>query len=241
MVRAGSVVNPGSDAAVIRLKADSLPPAKLSPSQVVPSPSALPLPSWEKFVAFTVDAEYRKGESFQDLPLVDAGSVATVYPPDQHVMFVAMSYAKMNRVRAAKYDQMKSAGYRLVSYVSSRCSYLSDNRPGENCFILEDNTIQPFTQIGNDVILWSGNHIGHHALIGENCFITSQVVISGAVKVGNNTFIGVNATIRDHVAIGAGCVIGAGSLVLKDIPDDTVCAAAATEPAAVPASRLRKI
>ena len=100
-------------------------------------------------------------------------------------MFVAMSYAKMNAVRAEKYASMKAAGYRLVSYVSSRCSYLSQTPPGDNCFILEDNTIQPFVTIGNNVTLWSGNHIGHDATIEDHCFITSHVVVSGNVRIGD--------------------------------------------------------
>ena len=83
-------------------------------------------------VAFTVDAEYRRGDSFDGLPLVDASEVASRFPPDQHEMFVAISYAHMNQVRAAKYEEMKRLGYRLASYVSSRCSYLSDNPPGDN-------------------------------------------------------------------------------------------------------------
>src|SRR6187200_1714455 len=118
-------------------------------------------------VAFTVDAEYRRGDSFEGLPLVDSSEVVSRFPPGEHEMFVAISYARMNQIRAAKYEQMKSAGYRLVSYVSSRCSYLSDHPPGDNCFILEDNTIQPFVRIGNDVTLWSGNHIGHDSVIED--------------------------------------------------------------------------
>ncbi len=171
--------------------------------------------SEDEVVAFTVDAEYRKGDSFLDLPLVDAGSVTTAYPPDQHAMFVAMSYAGMNRVRAAKYEQMKSAGYRLVSYVSSRCSYLSDNRPGDNCFILEDNTIQPFVRIGNNVTLWSGNHIGHDSTIEDHCFITSHVVVSGNVTVRPYCFIGVNATLRNSIEIAPASLIGAGAVIMK--------------------------
>jgi sugar O-acyltransferase (sialic acid O-acetyltransferase NeuD family) len=172
--------------------------------------------SEHEVVAFTVDAEYRRADSFLDLPLVEAGSVATAYPPDQHAMFVAMSYARMNRVRAAKYDQMKSAGYRLVSYVSSRCSYLSDNPPGDNCFILEDNTIQPFVRIGNNVTLWSGNHIGHDSTIEDHCFITSHVVVSGNVTVRPYCFIGVNATLRNSIEIAPASLIGAGAVIMKN-------------------------
>ena len=116
-------------------------------------------------------------------------------------MFVAISYAKMNAVRAEKYASMKAAGYRLVSYVSSRCSYLSLTPPGDNCFILEDNTVQPFVTIGNNVTLWSGNHIGHDATIEDHCFITSHVVVSGYVRVGTRSFIGVNATLRNSITI----------------------------------------
>ena len=76
-------------------------------------------------VAFAVDRGFRQGDVFQGLPLVDAETVAERYPPAGHAMFVALSYTRMNRLRAAKYEQMKAAGYRLVSYVSSRCTYLS--------------------------------------------------------------------------------------------------------------------
>jgi sugar O-acyltransferase (sialic acid O-acetyltransferase NeuD family) len=127
-----------------------------------------------------------------------------------------MSYAKMNRVRAAKYEQMKAAGYRLVSYVSSRCSYLSESPPGDNCFILEDNTVQPFVRIGNNVTLWSGNHIGHDSTIEDHCFITSHVVVSGNVRVGTRSFIGVNATLRNSITIGPQTLIGAGAIIMKD-------------------------
>ena len=105
-------------------------------------------------VAFTVDEQYRASDTFLDLPLVPFEGVAENYPPADFQMFVALSYAQMNALRAAKYHEAKSAGYSLASYVSTRCSFLTDNPVGENCFILEDNTIQPFVRIGNNVTLW---------------------------------------------------------------------------------------
>lgn len=68
---------------------------------------------------------------------------------------------------------------------------------GDNCFVFENQTIQPFVKIGNDVIIWSGNHIGHHSMIGDHCFISSHVVISGNVKIEPYCFLGVNSSIRD--------------------------------------------
>jgi len=189
--------------------------------------------------AFTVDAAYVKEDRRAGLPVVAFENVHEAFPPASHDLFVAVSYAKLNTVRRDKYLEAKRRGYAIASYVSSHATVLNEGRIGENCFILEDNTIQPFVTIGNNVTLWSGNHIGHHSTIADHCFITSHVVVSGGVTIGERTFIGVNATLRDHVKIGAGCVIGAGSLILKDAPDDSVHSAPGTEMARVPASRLR--
>jgi sugar O-acyltransferase (sialic acid O-acetyltransferase NeuD family) len=171
--------------------------------------------SEHEVVGFAVDREYRQQDSFLGLPLCDVESLPTRYPPSEYAMFVALSYARMNRLRAEKYAQMRAVGYRLVSYVSSRCSYLSQTPPGDNCFILEDNTIQPFVTIGSDVTLWSGNHVGHDSIIEDHCFITSHVVISGNVRIGEQSFIGVNATLRNSITLGAATLVGAGAIVMK--------------------------
>ena len=133
------------------------------------------------------------------------------------------------------------SGYQLARYVSSRASRFSNFVAKPNQFILEDNTIQPFASIGENVTLWSGNHIGHHSKIANDVFIASHVVVSGGVTIGPRTFIGVNVTIRDNVKIGADCVLGAGALILNDIPDGSVVSPAATEISKVPSHRLRKI
>ena len=172
--------------------------------------------SEHEVVAFTVDKEYREGDVFRDLPLIDFERIPGEYPPEEYQVFVALSYANMNKVRANKYSEAKEMGYKMVSYVSSKCSFLSDNPVGENCFILEDNTVQPFVKIGNNVILWSGNHIGHDVVIDDHCFISSHVVLSGHVHVCEYCFIGVNATLRNSITIAPESVIGAGAVIMKD-------------------------
>lgn len=165
---------------------------------------------------FTVDREHRKGDSFLGLPLVDFEEVADRFPPSEHGMFVALSYRDMNRLRAAKYRAAREKGYELASYVSSRCSFLTDQAVGDNCFILEDNTIQPFVTIGSNVTLWSGNHIGHDSVVEDHCFISSHVVVSGHCRIGAYSFIGVNATLHNGVAVARETLIGAGSVIAKD-------------------------
>jgi sugar O-acyltransferase (sialic acid O-acetyltransferase NeuD family) len=192
-------------------------------------------------VAFTVDRAYLKESSFCELPLVPFDEVTALYPPERHAFFVALSYSALNAVRREKFEQAIALGYRCASYVSSRASMLNEGRVGANCFILEDNTVQPFVTIGDDVTLWSGNHIGHHSTIGDHTFIASHVVVSGGVRIGEQCFIGVNATLRDHIQVGDRCVIGAGALLLGDAAPEGVYVGAGTERSRVPSTRLKKI
>lgn len=190
-------------------------------------------------VAFTVDANYIKESEFCGLPVVAFEDVAKNYPPDSYDFFVALSYSKLNAVRKEKFLAAKKMGYKLVSFISSRATVLNEGRIGENCFIFEDNTIQPFVTIGNNVTLWSGNHIGHHSVIHDHTFIASHVVISGGVEIGEQCFVGVNATLRDHIKIGDRCVVGAGALLLADAEPEGVYIGTATERSKMPSTRLR--
>lgn len=173
-------------------------------------------------VAFTVDRDYLKNDSMEGLPVVPFEEVERIYPPDVHEMFVALSYARMNRLREQKFHDALSKGYVLASYISSRCSFLAEHPPGRNAFILEDNTIQPFVIIGDNVTLWSGNHIGHHSIIGSHNFISSHVVVSGHCRVGSYCFVGVNSTLAHRVSLAEGTLVGAGAVVAKSTIRDAV-------------------
>jgi sugar O-acyltransferase (sialic acid O-acetyltransferase NeuD family) len=182
-------------------------------------------------VAFTVHRDH-VGDTTElaGLPVVPFEALIESHPPGEHEMFVAVGYAKVNRVRAAICEEAKGKGYSLISYVSSKATTWGDTKIGENCFIFEDNTIQPFVTIGDDCVLWSGNHIGHHSSIGDHCFITSHVVVSGHVTIGPYSFLGVNATFRDAISVGEANVVGAGALIMKSTKDREVYIAPRTKP-----------
>ena len=194
-----------------------------------------------KTVAFTVDGAFLREPTFCGLPVVPFEEVTKHYAPDRYDLFIALSYSRLNAVRKEKYLAGKTMGYKLVSYVSSRASVLNEGRIGENCFIFEDNTIQPFVTIGNNVTLWSGNHIGHHSIIKDHCFLASHIVVSGGVEIGEQCFIGVNATLRDHIKIGERCVVGAGTLLLADAEPEGVYIGTPTPRAEIQSAQLRKI
>ncbi|MBT8304446.1 MAG: acetyltransferase [Bacteroidia bacterium] len=177
-------------------------------------------------VAFTVDSEFIEGNSFEGKPLVAFEEITNQYPPSEYKMFIALSYTQMNKLREQKYNKAKEMGYELVSYLSSKCTNMSQFEIGDNCFIFEDNTIQPFVEIGSNITIWSGNHIGHHSIIEDHNFISSHVVISGHCKIESNCFLGVNSTIAHKVTIAKETLLGAGAIISKNTEEKGVYVAA---------------
>lgn len=166
-------------------------------------------------VAFACHEAYKTADEIYGRRLFSIENLEHLFEPADVEVFVAIGYGQMNRMRQRVYEEMKGLGYRCATFVHPDVRIWSSTTVGDNVFIFEDNTIQPFTKIGNDTILWSGNHVGHHAFIGNHCFISSHVVISGSCKIGNNVFIGVNATLHDSITIADECLIGAGAIMVK--------------------------
>jgi sugar O-acyltransferase (sialic acid O-acetyltransferase NeuD family) len=192
-------------------------------------------------LAFTVDAQYVHADTVAGLPLIPFEQLLSTHPPDRVDLLIALGYGGVNSVRREIYDRCKQLGYRFVTYVSSRAMPMTDRPLGENTFVFEANVLQPFVEVGNNVVLWSGNHIGHHSRIEDHCFIASHAVISGHVVIGEACFVGVNATFRDGITVGPCCIVGAAAVVLTDQPEGTVLGATATAAHPKKSWELRRI
>lgn len=167
--------------------------------------------------AFAVEQKYRDKDLLFHLPVIDFEKIKDTYPADEYETFVAITYTQLNRVRKRLYLECQRMGYHCASYVSSRAFVWHNVEIGENSFVFENNTLQYHVRIGNNVILWSGNHIGHRTVIEDDCWLTSHDVISGFCHIGRGCFLGVNATLGDNVTLAKDIVLGAGALTVKDL------------------------
>jgi sugar O-acyltransferase (sialic acid O-acetyltransferase NeuD family) len=192
-------------------------------------------------VAFSVERAFMKRRELKGLPVVPFEEIESKYSVGDHEVHVAVTYTQLNRLRARLCEEAKSKGFRLASYVSSRAFVWRNVVLGEHCFIFEDNTIQPFATVGNNVVLWSGNHIGHHSIIHDNCFIASQVVISGFCEIGANSFLGVNCTVANNIRIGRDNWIGPGVTISKETATGELYARESTKAARVSSLRFFKV
>lgn len=171
-------------------------------------------------VAFVAERMYLQKhpqlQTIDSVPIVALDSILENYPPNEYQAFVAMSYVRLNHDRAKFYSQLKNMGYSFASYVSSRAYVGSNVSIGENCFILEDNVLQSNVTIGDNVVLWSGNHIGHRSVIKNHVFLSSHVAVSGFCVVEEYCFLGINSCIGDNVTVAAENFIGGGVTLIQD-------------------------
>lgn len=192
-------------------------------------------------VAFAVERAYLKRDRLLDLPVLALEELAAHHPPDTHDIFVAVTYGQLNRLRRRLLDMVKNLGYRPASYVSSRAFVWHNVGLGEHCFIMENNVVQPFVTVGDNVIMWSGNHIGHHSRIGDDVFIASHVVVSGFCQVGSRCFLGVNATLANNISLADDNWCGPGVTLMADTRPGELHPAIASEASKVSALRFFKI
>lgn len=153
---------------------------------------------------------------FISKPVAAFENVITLYPNAAYKMFASFSYQQMNELRDTKYLVAKSNGYSLISSVSSHYFFLSKYPFGNYCSTLENNTIQPFVKIGNNVVLWSGNHIGHHSVIKDHNYISSQIVVSDHCTIDSYNYMGVNTTLAHQVTVATETLLENGVVISKN-------------------------
>jgi sugar O-acyltransferase (sialic acid O-acetyltransferase NeuD family) len=92
---------------------------------------------------------------------------------------------------------------------------------GEGSILSPGTIIASNTRLGCHVFVNRGVLIGHHTEIEDYVSIQPGANIAGAVKIGARTYVGMGATVIDHVSIGRDCKIAAGSVVTRNLPDNS--------------------
>jgi UDP-3-O-[3-hydroxymyristoyl] glucosamine N-acyltransferase len=83
---------------------------------------------------------------------------------------------------------------------------------------LEDTIVGNGTKIDNLV------HIAHSVRIGKNCMIVACAQTGGSDVFGDNTWIGPNSSLIQNIRIGNNCLSGVGSVIVRNLPDNTTVA-----------------
>lgn len=95
-------------------------------------------------------------------------------------------------------------------------------RVGHGTVILQHVTVASNVTIGNHIMILPNAVLNHDVVVGDYTCITTGVSVSGRVRVGTSSYLGTNCAIRSGLQIGDCSLVGMGSVVLDDVPDNTV-------------------
>ena len=172
-----------------------------------------------EIVGFLDDRTEKHGTQFCGAPVL--GSLAMLPGLRQSVQQAVVAFGNcLGRIDVA--GKVRSYGFRLPNLVhpSAVVSPSADIGPG--AIIMPGAIINAGTRIGSNIILNTAASIDHECVIGDGVHIAPGVRISGLVTVGHATWIGIGSVIRESIHIGNNVLVGAGSLVIRDIPDGVV-------------------
>jgi sugar O-acyltransferase (sialic acid O-acetyltransferase NeuD family) len=167
-----------------------------------------------------LDAAYKPGdhEEIKYARLIGHTDDLGNYSPDQHAVYIAVGD---NHKRAQLMDAALQQGYKMPALIHPGSQIEQDCKVGEGSVVCMGALLATEVAVGQGVIINTGCSVDHEAVVGDYTHIAPRAVIAGRVRVGKGVFIGIGACIAQGLNIGDGSIIGAGSIVLKDVPAKT--------------------
>ncbi|QOZ27287.1 acetyltransferase [Bradyrhizobium sp. CCBAU 51753] len=190
---------------------------------------------------YIVDREFLGAGEFNGRPVAPVDEALARFSPDEFLAFVPLGSARMNLVRTEKYQLLKAMGYRFITYVHGSNRLAGHCEIGENCFILENQSVNFDAVIGNNVVIWSGCQIGDRSRVGDHAFLAAHVVLNGDVTIGESAYLGSNCNISNSVHVGRQSFIGANALITQDTAERAVHIVEATPAAGLDSLRFVRL
>ncbi len=126
-----------------------------------------------------------------------------------------------NRTRARIFERVQRQGEQIVNAIHPTAVIAPDVHLGTGVMICAGVVVNTGTIVGNNVILNTGCTVDHHNHIGSHVHVAPGTHLGGNVHVGEGVLVGIGTTIVPGRSIGNWAIVGAGSVVTKDIPPYT--------------------
>ncbi|HXY94571.1 MAG TPA: acetyltransferase [Acidimicrobiia bacterium] len=129
-----------------------------------------------------------------------------------------------NAVRGALFERLTSACPDLapLTVVHPDASIARDAHVGAGSIVLAGAVVSNGCTLGRGVLLGTLSSVDHDCVVDDFASLAPGVHTGGTVRIGSRTALGVGASVVHGVTIGADSVVGAGALVLADVPDRVV-------------------
>lgn len=167
-------------------------------------------------VAAIVDADPTPREVL-DVPVVgDDLKLPALKEQGLSQLFVAIGD---NRLREKLGRKAQGLGFVLVNAIHPSAVISPSAKLGQGVAVMAGVAINADTDVGDLAIINTGAVVDHDGRLGVACHLGPAAALAGSVTVGDRAFLGVGARVIPGVTIGADTTVGAGGVVVRDLPD----------------------
>ncbi|HET6880492.1 MAG TPA: acetyltransferase [Pirellulales bacterium] len=125
-------------------------------------------------------------------------------------------------VRLQLAELSRSHGLELATAVHPRAVIACDVAVGPGSVVMAGGVVNPGARLGLATIVNTLASVDHGCTLGEGATICPGARLGGNVTVDRGAWVGIGATVRERIHVGANAVIGAGAVVVHDVPPLTV-------------------
>lgn len=116
-------------------------------------------------------------------------------------------------------EMIKEKGGRFLSLIHTSTILYKDCMIGEGVIISQFCTISCNVTLDDFVTVHAYANFGHDAKVGVYCTVGSYVFLGGFAEVGSGTILHTGSKILPHKKIGNNTIVGAGSIVIRNVKD----------------------
>lgn len=139
-----------------------------------------------------------------------------------------------NGTRNMYAEALEANGIALANAIHPKATVADTASIGKNVVICAGAVVCAHCRIGDSVIINTASIVDHESAIGRGSHICPGARLAGRVIAEDFAFVGIGATVIQCLRIGRGATVGAGAVVLKDVP-------AFTTVVGVPAQQVREL
>ena len=155
------------------------------------------------------------------IPVIgDDSQLEDIFSRRCQLAFVAIGSVGHPQKRAELADKLQSIGFQIPAIAHPTAVIARDIALGKGTFVSAGAVIGPGTIIGNNVIVNTNASVDHDCYLDDYVHVAPGATLSGGVKVAAYSHIGTGASIIEYKNIGSNTLIGAGSVVVDDIPSN---------------------
>ncbi len=172
---------------------------------------------WDS-ILFINDLIETTGEA-EDRPVMPYERFRGIYPPKDAEIVIGSGEPELRRVF---YERVRKDGYQLATVIHPEAEISPTAILGNGVIALRGCVINHHARIGDNTCCMIYSVVGHDSDIAAHCQISTFVSIGGHCRMKECTFLGLHASVKDRLTIGRYAIIGQGSHVIQDVPDEVV-------------------